>query len=105
MTESFKSLSDGCLCISAMTGKEQTKKLSGVQGIVCATRTNRYFASSVTTRFIANAQPEEGILAYQIIWSVAFPKINISKFGLEMPPPKGNAVAGSFAFRGDGKEG
>jgi hypothetical protein len=29
------------LCISAMTAKEQTKKLLGVQRVVCATGTNR----------------------------------------------------------------
>jgi len=42
------------------------------------------------------------ISSNQIIWSVAFPKIEISTFKLEMPQPKGNAIAGSFAYRGDG---
>ena len=59
-------------------------------------------ATTVTTRSIANARPEEAILGYQIIWSVAFPKITTKLLGVEMPAPKGNAIAGSFSFRGDG---
>jgi hypothetical protein len=41
-------------------------------------------------------------LTYQIIWSVALPKIDYDKFKLDLPPPAGNAIAGSFAYRGDG---
>jgi hypothetical protein len=59
-------------------------------------------ATTVKTTPVANAQPEEETLTYQIVWSVAFPKATATNFSLELPPPKGNAIAGSFALRGDG---
>jgi hypothetical protein len=59
-------------------------------------------ATFVKTRPFANVQPEESLLTYQIIWSVALPKIDYDKFKLDLPPPAGNAIAGSFAYRGDG---
>jgi hypothetical protein len=58
--------------------------------------------TKVTTRPVANSKPEEAILAYTVIWSPSFPKVVFEKGGIEMPVPKGNAVAGSFALRGDG---
>jgi hypothetical protein len=59
-------------------------------------------ATVVKTQAFANRQPEEALLTYQIIWSVAFPKMDFDKFKLELPPPSGNAIAGSYAYRGDG---
>jgi hypothetical protein len=59
-------------------------------------------ATTVKTAPVVNAQPEEETLTYQIVWSVGFPKSTVTNFSLELPPPKGNAIAGSFALRGDG---
>jgi hypothetical protein len=50
-------------------------------------------ATVVKTQAFANRQPEEALLTYQIIWSVAFPKMDFDKFKLELPPPSGNAIA------------
>jgi hypothetical protein len=65
----------------------------------------RYIPASgqrLKTQAFANRQPEEALLTYQIIWSVAFPKMDFDKFKLELPPLGGNAIAGSYAYRGDG---
>ncbi len=61
-------------------------------------------ATMVATDPVPDSQPDEKILSYQLVWSVWFPtKVNVDdKVGIEMPPPKGNIVAGSFSIRGDG---
>jgi hypothetical protein len=61
-------------------------------------------ATKVTTDALPDSQPDEKKLGYKIVWSIWLPnKANIAeKLGFEMPPPKGNMVAGSFSIRGDG---
>ena len=46
--------------------------------------------------------PRKRILTYQIIWSSVLPKTTVKDFSFELPPPKGNVIAGSFSLRGDG---
>ena len=58
--------------------------------------------TTVTTTPVANATPEEAILAYRVTWGIWFPKVTLKGGGIEMPAPKGNAIAGSFSLRGDG---
>ena len=61
-------------------------------------------STKVSTDPVQSGSPEETTLHYQVVWSLWFPtKVNAGEnFGVEMPSPKGNMVAGSFAIRGDG---
>ena len=60
-------------------------------------------ATTVTTSTLPNTNPDEKTLSYRLIWSIWYPnKVVVDKFAIEMPPLKGNAVAGSFNVRGDG---
>ena len=61
-------------------------------------------STKVSTDSVQGGPPEEATLHYQVAWSLWFPtKVNAGEnVGVEMPPPKGNMVAGNFAIRADG---